>query len=174
MKIKLTPFTKLDFDRFISWIDNEELLVTIAGLDFTYPLDRAQLSAYLDIPKSLPFNVVNNENTVIGHAEIIQVNHSMSKLDKVLIADKNLRGKGIGEQLMNVLLEYSFEVMGMKVVELNVYDWNHAGIRCYEKVGFVKNPGKEQITEIGDKQWEYFNMTIDRKTWKLKREYQNN
>ena len=168
MKIKLTPFSKLDFQRFISWIVDEELLVTIAGFDLKYPLDNGQLSDYLDAPKSFPFNVIIGEDEVIGHAEIIQINESMRKLDKVLIADKNLRGKGIGEKLMHTLLGYSFNVMGANKVELNVYDWKLSGIRCYKKVGFIKNPGKENVTEFGDKHWEYFNMSIDRKTWSMK------
>jgi len=165
MNIKLTPFGRPDFDRFISWIVDEELLVTIAGIDLKYPLDHGQLSDYLEDSRSLPFNVVMDEDRVIGHAEIIQINESMCKLDKVLIADKSLRGKGIGEKLINTLLDYSFNEMGMNEVELNVYDWNQAGIRCYEKVGFIKNPGKEQVTEFDNKRWEYFNMSIDRKTW---------
>jgi len=168
MKIKLTPFEKPDFDRFISWVVDEELLMTIAGFDLKYPVDHTQLSAYLDIPKSLPFNVVIDENNVIGHAEIIRITDSMCKLDKVLIADKNLRGKGLGEKLMHALLEYSFNEIRMNEVELNVYDWNLSGIRCYEKVGFTKNPGKEQVTEYGSKSWEYFNMSIDKNTWTLK------
>jgi RimJ/RimL family protein N-acetyltransferase len=43
---------------------------------------------------------------------------------------------------MNELLDYSFRELDMNEVELNVYDWNIAGIKCYEKVGFVINPNK--------------------------------
>jgi len=165
MDIKLKPFGKSDFDRFISWIGDEEILVTIAGLDFTFPLDVVQLSDYLDEPKSLPFNVVVNDDEVIGHAEIIRLDDDKCLLDKVLIGDENQRGKGIGEQLMRVLLDYAFNEMGVKVVELSVYDWNIAGIRCYEKVGFKKIIGNEKATEFGNRRWEYFKMSLGKETW---------
>ena len=87
MKIKLTPFGKSDFDRFISWITDEKTLVTIAGLDFTFPLDEVQLTSYLSDPNSHPFNVVLNENEVIGHAEIIRLDGNAVLLDKILIGD---------------------------------------------------------------------------------------
>ncbi len=170
MNIKLTPFGKSDFEEFISWIVDEELLVTIAGLDFKYPLDDEQLATYLKDPKSLSFNVVVGENDIIGHAEIILVGDGKCKLDKILIGDKDQRGKGIGEELMKVLLDYSFNEMGMNEVELNVYDWNHAGIRCYEKVGFMRNEGRGGSTKFGNKIWNYFNMSIDKNSWKQSNE----
>ena len=59
--------------------------------------------------------------------------------------------------------------MGMSGVELNVYDWNHSAIRCYDKVGFVQNPGKEHFTKFGNKNWQYFNMVIDKNSWSTKK-----
>jgi RimJ/RimL family protein N-acetyltransferase len=167
--IKLTPFKPSDFDRFISWIDSKELLITIAGTILTYPLTTDQLHAYLNNPNSISFNVVDTiQNKTIGHAEIIKTGIDTCKLDKVLIGDKAIRGKGIGEKLMNELLDYSFRKLDMNEVELNVYDWNVAGIKCYEKVGFVMSPNKRQTTILDNIQWIALNMTIDRKNWEGK------
>jgi len=166
MKIKLTPFEKPDFERLISWLATEEILVTIAGTDFTYPLDAEQLSEYIKDPLSHAFNAVNAHDEVIGHAELILMKENICTIDKVIIGDEKLRGKGIGGQLIRTLVDYAFDNMSVSVVELNVYDWNHPAIRCYEKVGFIKNPGKEQETSFGDKNWLYFNMSIGRNIWK--------
>ena len=70
--ITLTPFQQKDFDRLIRWIENPELLITIAGPAWSYPLTVVQLQRYLDDPKSHSFNIVETpQDIVIGHAEII-------------------------------------------------------------------------------------------------------
>ena len=164
--IQLEPFSQADFEKFISWIDSQELLVTIAGTVLTYPLTTEQLQNYLDDPKSHAFNVVDKvQNKIIGHAEIIEMDSEMCKLDKVLIGDRSNRGKGIGQQVIIELLKYSFLNLGAKIVELNVYDWNIAGIKCYEKTGFAINPDKKQFTEVDGVSWAALNMTITKDKW---------
>jgi RimJ/RimL family protein N-acetyltransferase len=158
--IQLRPFSASEFDLFISWITSKELLLTIAGNVLTYPLTHEQLQQYLDDPKSISFNIVDaNSNKVIGHAELIPGENKMIKIDKLLIGDPSARGKGIGQQVIKELLRYAFDILKMDIVELNVFDWNIAGIRCYEKCGFVANPSKQQQFRVGDKIWIAFNMT---------------
>jgi RimJ/RimL family protein N-acetyltransferase len=161
--IKLEPFKPSDFDTFISLLDNREILITIAGTYFSYPVTHGQLQKYLDDETSTAFNVLDND-TIIGHAEIIDMGKGLYKLDKVII-DQKIRGKGYGQQLINMLLEYSFEKLNAAIVELNVYDWNAAGIRCYEKTGFTFNPEKKFSTKTGDIEWVALNMTIDKNKW---------
>jgi RimJ/RimL family protein N-acetyltransferase len=164
--IKLEQFQQSDFERLISWIDTKELLITIAGTVFTYPLTFDQLKSYLDDPKSYSFNIVDvAQNKIIGHAEIVLSNDNICKIDKLLIGDRSNRGKGIGQEVINELLKYSFESLGARIVELNVYDWNIGAIRCYEKAGFTKNSGKTFSTQFDDKTWLALNMTIDKEKW---------
>lgn len=164
--IKLVPFQQSDFDTLISWIDSKELLVQIAGNVFSYPLTIAQLQRYSDDKKSLSFNIVDvSKNKVIGHAEIYLSDDASCKLDKILIGDKSMRGKGFGQHVINELLEYSFMKLGVKKVELNVYDWNIAGIRCYEKAGFAVNKDKKNSTQVDGNEWVAINMTIDKDIW---------
>lgn len=166
--IKLIPFQPEDFDLFISWVDNEELLITIAGTYFTHPLTCSQLQRYLDDTNSVAFTVVDaNHDKKIGHAEIIRKEKRICKLDKVIIGDKSNRGKGIGLSVINELLKYSFEELNANDVELNVYDWNIAGIKCYEKAGFIFT-GKIQTTNVSENTWTAKNMVIDRNSWSIK------
>jgi RimJ/RimL family protein N-acetyltransferase len=165
-------FTKADFDAFISWVDSPEIVVTIAGPYFSYPVTHDQLYKYLDDEKSIAFNVVDvTKNKLVGHAEIINMGNGLYKLDKVII-DKSLRGQGIGEQLINEQLKYCFEVLGADIVELNVFDWNVAGIRCYEKTGFSFTPGRKMPFMVNGVEWVALNMTIDRNKW-LNKKKQN-
>ena len=164
--ITLKPFTTEDFPRIISWIDNQELLVTIAGTDFTFPLTIDQLENYRKKANSHAFNIVEaSEDRVIGHAEILSSGEGVYKIDKLLIGEQANRGKGIGQQAIHQLLTYSFDRLNARQVELNVFDWNIGGIRCYEKCGFRFNPNKKSIFQVGDKSWTALNMTVDRTDW---------
>lgn len=162
--IKIEPFAESSFDSFISWIDNPELLITIAGNYFSYPVTHEQLHKYLTDQTSTAFDVLD-ENKVIGHAEIIDMGNGLYKIDKVIIGDKSIRGQGLGQQLMHELVKYAFEILNADIVELNVFDWNVAGIRCYEKTGFSFTPGKKMLFKVGDREWQALNMTIDRTKW---------
>ena len=92
-------------------------------------------------------------------------NDGTCKIDKLLIGNTSNRGKGVGEQAMKQLLKYAFEKLPVHTVELNVFDWNKAGIRCYEKVGFVFDEAKTATFQVGNKNWTALNMVIRRNEW---------
>lgn len=159
--IQLTTFTEKDFDQFIAWVDNHELLVTIAGNYFSFPLTKEQLHKYLLDEKSHSFNIVDTDaNKVVGHAELVNMNNNVYKIDKLLIGDKHQRGKGTGEKVMRELVQYVFDKLHATTVELNVFDWNTSAIHCYEKTGFKINHAKSATFKVGDKEWLALNMQI--------------
>jgi len=161
--ITLEPFTEKDFNQLIAWVDSNELLITIAGSYFSYPLTIDQLHRYLLDEKSHSFNIVDTDiNTIVGHAELVNMGNSIYKIDKLLIGDKQQRGKGIGEKVMQLLVQYAFKKLNAATVELNVFDWNTSAIRCYEKVGFKNNPAKSVTFKVGDKEWLALNMQINK------------
>ena len=169
--IKLVPFNSKDFADFISWIDNEELLVTIAGSAFSYPLSGEQLQNYLDLENSHSFTVIDGQqNKKIGHAEVVLSGENRYKIDKLIIGDQANRGKGYGEKVINELLNFSFQDLNALVVELNVFDWNIGAIQCYKKCGFNVNADSTTNFQVGNTKWTALNMTINRKDWDKKQD----
>jgi len=161
--IELTPFTEKDFDQLIAWVDSNELLMTIAGPYFSFPLTTEQLHKYLLDEKSHSFNIADTDvNKVVGHAELVNMGNDLYKIDKLLIGDKGQRGKGTGEKVMNLLVKYALEKLNASIIELNVFDWNTSAIRCYEKTGFKINEAKSATFKVGDKEWLALNMTISK------------
>jgi hypothetical protein len=45
---------------------------------------------------------------------------------------------GYGTEATGLVLDYAFDTVGLHRVELEVYDFNGRGQRCYEKAGFVQ------------------------------------
>lgn len=160
--IRLEKFSKDNYDDLISWIHNAEELMQFAGPAFTFPLNAEQLDISLSDEKRIAFRLVSNEtDKSIGHSEIY-LSENSAKIARILIGNKDFRGKGLCRQIMNLLLDQAFNIFGKEIVELNVFDWNTGAIKCYEKAGFKINPDKKLERKVNGKIWIALNMIIDR------------
>lgn len=86
-------------------------------------------------------------------------------MGRILIMEETLRGKGIGKQIVALLLEFILENSKQRNVELNVFDFNIGAIKCYETIGFVINPDKKFVREMDDETWTALNMKLDLDNW---------
>lgn len=161
--IRLKQFTEDDFESLISWINTEEELVQFAGTIFQYPLTKEQLSTYNSNPAVNAFTVIEEEENIpIGHCEIFLAENEIPRLCRIIIGNKNFRGKGIGRQIVNELLELTFNKYNAEKVELNVYSWNTSAIKTYENAGFKVNPAKKKEIFINGISWISLNMVINK------------
>lgn len=163
--IELLAFGNTDFKTLISWVETESILVQFAGTYFTFPLTEKQLEHYVEDSNRLIYKVVlsSTQNT-IGHAEIYLENR-IAILCRIIIGLPELRGRKLGLEIMNALLEISFTRLEAERAELNVFDWNLAAIQCYKKAGLVINTVKTKKREVNGKTWTALNMMIDKTTW---------
>lgn len=162
--ISLAKFTIDDFEPLSSWINSGKELIQFSGNIFTFPIDKDQISRYLEDCNRVAFKVIDNDK-VVGHAEIYHETQKRAKLCRILIGDPNLRGKGLGQQVISKLLNIAFEDMGYSVVHLNVYDWNMGAIKCYENCGFKINPTTTSDMTVGGEVWTALNMSINKEQW---------
>lgn len=161
--IKLEQFTNADFKRLISWIENKEELIQFAGPVFTFPLTVDQLEKYLENKNTIAFKVIETtSNQTIGHCEIY-LTETSAKLCRILIGAKSFRGKGLGFDVVMLLLEKCFKEFKYSLVELNVYEWNTPAIKCYEKAGFIINSEKSKSITVNGDVWNSINMTLTQK-----------
>jgi RimJ/RimL family protein N-acetyltransferase len=165
MLIRLEKFSKEHYKDLISWVDSEETLMQFAGPGFKFPLTEEQLDISVSDANRIAFRIINAvTNISIGHAEIYSAGE-LVKMGRILIGDPAQRGKGLGRQIVNLLLEHVFFKLEKTMVELNVFDWNASAIRCYENAGFTINPDKKLERKVKNNVWIAINMTIDKKKW---------
>ena len=164
--IQLQKFDKGDYDNLIRWIDSEEMLIQIAGRQMSFPVTSEQLDVSQGDPNRNAFSIIDTEtDKSIGHCELYLMENS-AKIDRVIIGERSMKGKGICSQLMDLLLDHGFNVMNQELIELNVFNWNAPAIRCYEKAGLIKNPEKTMEFDTNGEKWIAFNMSIDRENYK--------
>jgi RimJ/RimL family protein N-acetyltransferase len=171
--IRLEKFTEADFDRFISWIDNEKFMYQFAGPYFTFPITREQLTHYINNNSRRSYRVIEvDSKRIIGHGEMdtIDLRNKNARLCRILVSDKADRNKGYGRQIINGLLEIGFGDLGLHRIDLGVFDFNKSAIKCYENCGFKIEGLLRDKFVIGKEFYSVYNMSILRHEWIIKNE----
>lgn len=134
--IKLEPFTKEDFQRLINWIDSERALIQFAGPIFSYPLTTKQLEDYGNKEGLEPKKIIDIETgNVIGHCEL-NFQNEYPRLSRILIGDKNYRGKGLGKHIVRLMIQEIKNKVAVEKVDLRAFGWNENAVRLYKNEGF--------------------------------------
>ncbi|BCU80845.1 aminoglycoside N(6')-acetyltransferase [Polycladomyces abyssicola] len=167
--ITLQPFTKEDYTQLIEWVNSPALLLQWGGPRFTFPLDERQLDDYLSwhSPGRQVWKAVETASgRTVGHIELgnIDSKNRIGTITRVMISP-DVRGRGWGERIMREAVRYGFETLQLHRIELRVFDFNHAAIRCYEKVGFQKEGLLRQCRRFGDEYWSLWIMSLLRPEW---------
>lgn len=107
------------------------------------------------------FGIVKKENDeLIGSCSLHQVDWSnRSAVVGIQIGEETARGKGYGQEVLKVLLNYGFNELGFHNIQLGVYSFNEQAIACYKKVGF-KEAGRTREVRWHDGKW-YDAITMD-------------
>lgn len=56
----------------------------------------------------------------------------------IFIGDKTVRGKGIGQEVMKLILDYAFQGINLRRIYLKVSESNTRALSLYQSVGFIK------------------------------------
>lgn len=95
----------------------------------------------------------------VGRIIITRVDRHSDSLDitKLYIGDAEHRGKGRGEEIMKLLLEYCFTFMHMERVSLDYYTGNRPAMALYEKLGFTHEGVARHATK---KDGRYYDLNL--------------
>jgi len=165
MEIELVILEKTDLKRIKDWIDPNVFRI------FSHPVDEKQLEKLLPkcdgkIPVELGYKAVDTkENKLIGMVHLT-LNHknNYAHIGQIVV-DPDLRGEGIGTEILKQTLDICFGKFGLHRVQLFVDDDNELAFSCYKKVGF-KNEGLiRDLIKVGNKYVSMFSMSILEHEW---------
>jgi len=170
--VRLIPFTEKDFAQVLEWITSSELLIQWAGPQlFTHPLNEKQLHAYLQLgqgehPQARVFKTVNERNETMGHIELGAINqeNGTATICRVFV-DSRYRNNGICVEAVRQVLAIGFRELGLHRIDLRVFGFNTAAIRCYERAGMVKEGLLRKTQRVGGQYWDSMIMAILREEW---------
>jgi RimJ/RimL family protein N-acetyltransferase len=174
--ITLRTFSRNDFHILKRWITSRRLCIQWSGPHFSYPLDDIQLEKYLSVveDEAVPdtgFMAILTENgEEIGHVKIgnVDINTGTGSLQFVIIGDIDSRNRGLGRELVRRAVAYGFTALGLRSINLKVFDFNISAYRCYRKAGFEETGAYEAVYTIdgSEETWRGMEMNLTREKWK--------
>lgn len=175
MAIRLEKFTYEEISQLISWIPNKEFLLQWAGPTYTIELLEKQLKNDINIMQkenssSLMFSAkLIESNETVGHIQLLGIDriNMSARIGRVLVGGAENRNKGIGLQMINSILDISFNKLNLHRVDLGVFDFNESAIACYKKARFIIEGSFRECRKINGQYWSLINMSI------LEDEYRN-
>ncbi|MRH41326.1 GNAT family N-acetyltransferase [Aquibacillus halophilus] len=101
----------------------------------------------------------------IGTVAVYLVNWKNGSCNVGISIGTEFQGRGHGTDAMNTLLDFIFNYMNINKVKLQVFSFNKAAIRSYQKCGFtLEGTLREELFRFGEFH-DIFIMGILRKDW---------
>ncbi len=112
--------------------------------------ERRYLRAIRRYPNAAVF-VAEDEGVIVGRLSIARDQHPASRhvADLGLMVAASHRRRGIGTALLEAAVDWARRA-GVRKLELHVFPWNKAGIKLYERFGFVREGYRRKHYLRGD------------------------
>jgi RimJ/RimL family protein N-acetyltransferase len=140
-QVYLRPIEKEDLKQLYAWLNNPEIRGLIGEV---FPTSQTGLEDYLAKIQSDPsrvwFGIVLQENDqLIGEAGLLRMFPAWRTTDlSIFIGEKTAWGKGYGNEVMELLLDYAFGYLNYNRVAIGVVGTNERALRFYESIGFKR------------------------------------
>nr|WP_321456627.1 GNAT family protein [uncultured Cohaesibacter sp.] len=172
--LSLIPSTSEHFSHLVGWFPDERVLAQWGGTGLGPVLSPLKIQEMLDEEKKIPPSrlcrtAIDDEGKQIGHVQIaLDWINGVGRLARVVVAPE-MRGKGYAVPMIKSAVSILFSIDEIERAELNVYTWNVAAIRTYEKVGFVKEGVRRSSARVGTERWDTEVMGLLRDEWTMLR-----
>lgn len=160
--VSLGPFVEGQAEEFQRWHNDYHTMRTWEFLP--KPMTVAQAREFharvAENSSYAMFSVYENTNwRYIGYAGLIDVDHVNRSAELgILLGAPDARGRGFGTEATELVLDHAFLALGLSNVILRVYEYNLAGIKAYEKVGFRTIGRRRKSKMMGGKLWDTIYM----------------
>lgn len=97
----------------------------------------------------------------IGVCELHKIdyrNHNASL--GIMIGEPDSRGKGLGTEAVELVLDYGFNALGLHNISLRTYEFNLAGLSTYHKAGFREIGRRRECRFHAGRYWDEIHMDI--------------
>ena len=172
--LRLEYFNREDFDQLLEWLSTEELLMNWSGALFHFPISKESLEWYIedvnDLKRSDAFlyKAVDENGKTIGHISLgnLSRKNKSARISRVLVAPEQ-QGKGYCCEMVKAILKMGFEQLHLHRIELGVYDFNKAAIRCYQKAGMLIEGTSRDSLHFKNEWWSLVEMSMLESEWVL-------
>lgn len=160
--VSLGPLRREHLPLYLRWINDFGTTRTLAVP--CGPMTMEQESAWYDKAVLEPHHFTIYEGATgraIGNCGLHGVDWpNRTTTVGIMIGEPAARGRGYGTEATRLLLDYAFTALGMHSAMLNVYEFNPAARRSYEKVGFREVGRRRESRWFNGRFWDEIHMDI--------------
>ncbi|WP_050607361.1 GNAT family N-acetyltransferase [Clostridium niameyense] len=171
--IRLTALESQDIEEFTKWYNNTEFMRYYDVISAVPKSSREVLEIIEESQKSNDkyiFAIRTIEGNkfigITGFENILWNNRNA--LIYIGIGDKNYIGQGIGQEALNLTMEFGFEEFNFNRIYLNVLEYNDRAISLYEKIGFIKEGIQREFIIRDGRTYDMYLYGILQKEWRSK------
>jgi RimJ/RimL family protein N-acetyltransferase len=168
--LELRPFEKQDAQIIADWIRDERTYrYWCADTESAYPLSAEALNQWHDQMEAQgDFYEMTacDGSDVVGHIMMRCLDHKTKefRFGRVIVDDRK-RGKGYGQKMLLLALNYAFETLQAEYVTIAVFDDNQPAFACYQKLGFVQEQFLPGCFPFQQEHWGQYILGMTRTAW---------
>lgn len=150
-----------DFTKYLSWMQDYDSNPFIGGVRNNLTL--AELCHYVleknTSPQAILFGIFTKSDLQhIGNVKLEPINKNHSATLGILVGDESWRRKGVGFEVISTVLDFAFNDLALKKVELGVENQNEIALKLYYKLGFLESRIENELSrgikmEIHSEHW---------------------
>jgi RimJ/RimL family protein N-acetyltransferase len=141
-KVRIRAIEKTDIDEIMKWVNDPEVK---SNLLMRYPVSQCQEEKWIetalaaDNQRNKTFALETKDGVYLGGIGLHKIDWENSNAEVgIVIGKKEYWDKGYGTDAMMAMLDFGFNQMNLHRIYLRVFEFNHRGIRSYEKCGFKR------------------------------------
>lgn len=165
--LRLRPYKSSDAKYLLSWVQDERTFALWCADRFRYPLTLAQLYRYKERHeqdnRAWLMTVLDKDGRPAGHFLLCRADYAAGavRLGFILL-DPRMRGRGLGKEMMRLIIRYVFEILQMRRITLRVFGPNQSARSCYKSVGFIDERCEENLFEWQGESWSIYDMALEK------------
>jgi RimJ/RimL family protein N-acetyltransferase len=138
-RLRLAQLGPEHLDACLAGLDDPEAM-RLTGTRGTFTRDavRAHLERLPGAEDRADFAITDADGTYLGEVVLNELEEDDLAMNyRIALAGPAVRGRGFGTEAGRAVVDWAFDAVGLHRISLEVYVFNPAARRSYEKIGFV-------------------------------------
>jgi RimJ/RimL family protein N-acetyltransferase len=149
--VELTALTDADSDTLFRWINDRDLVLMSSAYR---PVDEKAHRDWFDSIRRRPDVAIFGirelaTGRLVGSCQLLAIHpvHRKAEL-QIRIGEPAARGRGLGREAVELLLDFAFQDLNLHRVELTVLSGNEVALKTYAAAGFVREGVLRQAAHV--------------------------
>jgi len=167
-RVYLSPVNLEDLEIYTKWLNDREISDRLGDgcLMINLETEKRWIEEALKNGDQSYAIVLNETDELLGNIGLFELKQIYGTATLGLfIGEEEKRGKGYGTEALKLMVGYAFDVLNLRNIMLNVYEFNENAYKSYIKAGFKEMGRRRGAYYVDNKYHDVIYMDITREDW---------